>query len=250
MFKIDQIKNLFDCEQCYQLLVDPVTLSCGNSVCKRHLEDLFGASPEESNTFLCKLCGDKHSIPENGFAINKRIQNALSIEFNTLKLNPVYEECKKEINEAKNNLQKIDNLENDPENHIFEYFEEIKRQVDIRREELKLKLDNYSDEILQSIESAKENCVKLSQESKRLSREIRNSKKELTELIDRFDTFEIDEKKFEEIRQSLTVLNRGLTRTLREYKDSLIDNKEYTFEFQEIDIKRLFGCFKEVQKVI
>ena len=86
--------------------------------------------------------------------------------------------------------------------------------------------------------------------SKRLSTEIEQSKEELTELVDDFDRFEIGTEKFEEIRQILTVLNRGLTRTLREYKDSLIDNKEYTFEFQEIDIKRLFGCFKEVQKVI
>ncbi len=101
MFKIDRVKNLFNCEQCNQLLVDPVTLSCGNSVCKGHLKQLLGVSPEVSNGFLCKLCGDKHSIPENGFAINKRIQDGLNIKFNTLKLNPVYEECKKEINEAK-----------------------------------------------------------------------------------------------------------------------------------------------------
>ena len=42
--------------------------------------------------------------------------------------------------------------------YFNEYFEELKRQVDLRREELKLKLDNYSDEIIQSIESTKDNC--------------------------------------------------------------------------------------------
>jgi DNA repair ATPase RecN len=210
---------------------------------------LLGVSPEVSNGFLCKLCGDKHSIPENGFAINKRIQDGLNIKFNTLKLNPVYEECKKEINEAKDKIQKIENLEKDPENCIFEYFGELKRQVDLRREELKLKLDNCSDEIIQSIESTEENCINLSKESKRLSREIEESNEELTKLIDIFDTFEIDEKKFEDIRQSLIVLG-GLTRKLSEYKDSMIRGKEHTFEFKEIDIKGLFGCFKEVKKVI
>jgi hypothetical protein len=50
-------------------------------------------------------------------------------------------------------------LEKEPENYIFEYFEDLKRQVDLRREELKLKLDNCSDEIIQTIERTKEGKV-------------------------------------------------------------------------------------------
>jgi len=246
-------------------LVDPVTLPCGHTVCKRHadeqlegpnkpkkikFDELMEASPKESNTFLCTLCDDEHYIPKKGFAINKRFQNALDIKLNTLKLNPVYEECKKEIDDAKNNIQKIENLNKDPENCIYEFFEELKREVDLRREKLKLELDNSSDEILQFIESAKDNCIKLSKETKKLSTEIEKSKEELTELVGRFDTFEIDYEKFEEIRESLTVLNEDLTRKLEEFKDSIIGDKNYILEFQEIDIKSLFGSFKEVEKVI
>ena len=250
MFKVDQIKNLFDCELCNQLLVDPVALPCGYSVCKRHLDALLKNTPKQINEFECELCKKKHYIPEDGFAINKRIQNALNIKLSTLKLNPVYEECKTEINEAKNNIQLIENLDKDPENFIYEYFLELKRQVDLRREKLKLELDNYSDEIIQSIDSTKDNCIKLSTESKRLNTEIENSKNELTELIDDFDTFEIDNEKFEDIRQHLTILNGNLSRKFSEYKDSIIGGKEYTFEFKEIDIKSSFGSFKETEKVI
>jgi len=230
MFKIDQVKNLFDCEQCNQLLVEPVTLPCGYSVCKRHLDELLENTPKDMNKFDCQLCEEKHYIPENGFFVNKRIQNGLNIKLNSLKLNSVYDKCKREITDAKNNIQKLENLQKYPENYIFEYFEELKRQVDLRREELKLKLDNCSDEIIQSIEITKEDCIKLSKETKRYSTEIQQSNEKLTKLIDRFDTFDIDEKKFEEIRQSLSILNGGLTRTLIEYKDSMIGEKEYTFE--------------------
>jgi hypothetical protein len=254
MFKIDQVKNLFDCEQCNQLLVDPVTLLCGFSVCKRHLDELLENTPKEMNKFECQLCKKKHSFPEDGFAINKRIQNALNIKLSTLKLNPVYEECKSEMNEAKINIQMIENLEKNPENYIIEYFEELKRQVDLRREELKLELDNCSDEIIQSIESTRDNCIKLSKESKMLSTKIEFlkefSNEKLTMLINDFDTFEIDNKKFEDIRGHLIILNGGIARELSEYKDTIIGGKEYTFEFKEIDIKGLFGCFKEAEKVI
>ncbi len=250
MFKIYQVKNLFDCEQCNQLLVEPVTLPCGYSVCKRHLDELLENTPKDMNKFDCQLCEEKHYIPENGFFVNKRIQNGLNIKLNSLKLNSVYDKCKREITDAKNNIQKLENLQKYPENYIFEYFEELKRQVDIRRKELKFKLDECSDEIIKSIESNKENCIKLNKESKRLSTAIEKSKKELTKLIERFDTFEINDTKFNEIVQSLYVLNGGLTSKLGEYKESMIGGKEYTFEFKEIDIKGLFGCFKEVKKVI
>ena len=63
-------------------------------------------------------------------------------------------------------------LEKEPENYIFEYFEDLKRQVDLRREELKLKLDNCSDEIIQSIERTKEVKVYLSKEVNRIKIEI------------------------------------------------------------------------------
>ncbi len=122
----------------------------------------------------------------------------------------------------------------------------MKRQVDLRREELKLKLDNCSDEIIQSIDSTKDSCITLSKESKRLSSEIGKSNEELTELIEDFDTFEIDIEKFEEIKQSLTVLNVGLNRKLGEHKNTKIGGKVNTFQLKDIDIKGLFGSFKEV----
>ena len=117
-YKIDQVKKLFDCKQCDQLLIDPVTLLCGYSVCKRHLDELLESNPKYLNTFSCKLCDDEHCIPKKGFAINKGIQNALDIKLNSLKLNPVYEECKTEINDAKINIQKIEILESDDESDV------------------------------------------------------------------------------------------------------------------------------------
>ena len=87
-------------------------------------------------------------------------------------------------------------------------------------------------------------------ESKRRSTEIEQTKEELTDLVDSFDTFKIDNEKFEETRQSLTVLNGRLNRKLEEYKDSKIGGKEYTFEFEGTDIKGLLGYFTEIEKVI
>ena len=69
------------------------------------------------------------------------VSKSLDIELNKFKQSQIYEDCEMVLNEAKKNIADIDALQEDPENFIYSYFEEIKKQVDLRREELKLKLD-------------------------------------------------------------------------------------------------------------
>ena len=64
----------------------------------------------------------------------------------------IYNECTKEIEKAKETVLKVDELKKNEEMYIYNFFEDIKRQVDIRREDLKFKIDNYSDEIIKSVE--------------------------------------------------------------------------------------------------
>lgn len=64
--------------------------------------------------------------------------------------------------------------------------------------------------------------------------EIKQSKKELDELITRFDTFEIDEKRFGDIKQSVGVLKTSFDQIIEDYECSLIGGKEYTFGFKEV----------------
>ena len=248
MFKIDQVKNLWDCEQCNRLIVDPVTIVCGYSVCKKHLDELLENSMED-NKFKCELCHEEHSIPEKGFVINRRIQKQLEIQLNKFKPSQAFENCKRELNDVKDNVVKIEALEKDPETYIYEYFEEIIRQVDLRREEIKLKVDSCSDEIIGLIVRSKENCVRLVKEATKMKLDIKKQKQVLDELLKRFDTFDINEHKLEEIKQSVILLNKSLTCKIDEFKCSVIGNKVYSFEFPEIDIENNFGSLKVVEKV-
>lgn len=71
MFKIDKIKHLYNCSQCNQLLVEPVTIPCGYSVCKRHLDEQLSRKTNEESTFQCGICLVEHCVPREGFVINK-----------------------------------------------------------------------------------------------------------------------------------------------------------------------------------
>jgi len=86
------------------------------------------------------------------------------------------------------------------------HFNELKRKVDLRREDLIQKISSYSDEIIKSIDSTQNECLKMSEEANQLKVEVEESKKNLNEF----------------------------------------DFKKYSFDFKEIDIKNVFGELETV----
>jgi len=156
-------------------------------------------------------------------------------------LSSVFDEVKSVIEDAKDNMFKVELLEQNAENYICEYFEDIKRQVDIRREDLKFKIDNYSDETIKSLELNQKNLMKVSKEVTEMTNAIEKSKNELNKLITQFDSLEIIDKKFEDIKANVAVVNQEFHKILAKYHDSLIGNKEFTFKFKELPIEDIFG---------
>ncbi len=122
MYKVDEIKNFFDCDLCHQVLVDPITIPCGNNVCKDHLEKLLKNVSKEKSSFQCEICKEEHFIPKSGFKANKMVQRGLEIQLNTLKLTPIFEECKTVIKTALERVAVIETLEKSSEGFIYDYF--------------------------------------------------------------------------------------------------------------------------------
>jgi hypothetical protein len=159
-----------------------------------------------------------------------------------------YELCLNEINKATKSVSDLETLEKDPAYFIYEYFEEIKRQVDLRREDLKFKIDNYSDEIIQSIESSKANLTQLATTIGLLTKEIEISKNELNELIHQFGSYKLNDTNFKDMKESVTTINEVLTEILCFCRDSLLSNKKYVFNFNNSTVEDMFGSFDSLNE--
>ena len=70
------------------------------------------------------------------------------------------------------------------------------------------------------------------------------SKQELDSLIRRFDNFEFNDKKFEEIKTVPGSLQQKLDAMLVAYRESLLENKEYIFRYDNKSIGEIFGSFQ------
>jgi hypothetical protein len=76
MFKIDQAKSLFDCCLCNKMIVYPITLVWGNTICMIHIDKIIKDSSDKQNVFKCEMCNKKLCVPDGGFVVNKLVQKA------------------------------------------------------------------------------------------------------------------------------------------------------------------------------
>ncbi len=235
--------SCFECDICSGLLVNPVVMPCGNVICVAHMELLSNCSKlltnlcDEKKTFICGICKEEHLIPKNGFAINHRLKNLVDLELNNNQdRSPLFLEFQKEIDLAKENMRKLGQLEKKAENFIFDYFKNIQITVDLRRNDLKYKIDTYSDGIIKHIETLQTNFIKMSKEINQMTASIEKSKEELDKLEAQFN-----DNSLQDAKARAVVLNKEFHKIIADYQGSLIGNKEYRFEFKELSIEEICG---------
>jgi len=81
MLNVNKIISDVDCDLCNKLLVDPIVLPCGNTICKTHFNDLINKSKDKIN-FKCCTCQNDHLILKSRFVNHLRLQNLLKLELN------------------------------------------------------------------------------------------------------------------------------------------------------------------------
>ena len=241
MYKTDQVETLFNCEICLKTVVSPVTLPCGNNVCQSHLQMHLG-----KEQFRCQLCGDEHHVPKKGFQINKNIQRGLEMELHkAFGSNPAFEECKSHIENAAKVIRQLEVLRDSPEGYIYDYFEEVKRQVDLRREKLKNEIDLASDQMIDRIERTRAECIQVSALIKGIFEDLEVFSGELERIRDQLNSLAVSEAKLSRIKGELVALERGLDEKCIKEQHLVLQNNEYFFEFDEINIGSVFGGLRK-----
>jgi len=149
----------------------------------------------------------------------------------------------KALEEVRDTVTELESIAMDPENYLFGYFFEIKRLVDLRREELKNNIDDYSNEIIEVIERTKAGLVAVTKNVNHFDKEIENSRSQINKLFENFDTFEFDDKKINNLMKKAEFLKEENEKMLEEYKQSLLMHRQYSFEYKDRSVEEFFGLF-------
>jgi len=165
MSKFEKLNQLFNCKCCSKLLHEPVLLPCGKTVCKIHTEEI--AKKE------CIFCTKLHQITEDGFPVNEFLENLLEMQLNKINFNFCHlTDCQVLLDDLNKKLSEVESIRNDKANFIYEYFSEITREVDLRRDTLICDIEEYSNEISENINKLRQDCLGSSSHQLKAAEEV------------------------------------------------------------------------------
>jgi len=244
MTKLEKMNSLLNCQFCSCIFTDPIVLPCGETVCQVHTEEICASK--------CIFCQKKHTAPQHGFPSNKVLKNQLELEANKLNLIfSQFSDFKRLLADMNKRYQEIEQLSQDPESFISDYFTELTRQVDLRKENLIEDIGQYSYELIQKIDSLKKECLLNSRNaSKSFERNAEGIRERLDKLNDMFSSYmndkkemDLNDKKLEEMisQKESSQIVEMMGRVLNQKRFQLNGNKFYNFLPSDIRVETMFG---------
>lgn len=115
------------CKQCDLFLSHPISLPCGQTICKDHID-------QTQSGFRCRLCSKQHTIPEDGFQETQLIVDILK---SSLHLSTPHKEFKTSVDRLE---QALDDFNTLPQ--PYEYIAQFVQRLQTKANEHKTKLIN------------------------------------------------------------------------------------------------------------
>jgi predicted RNA-binding Zn-ribbon protein involved in translation (DUF1610 family) len=134
---------------CEKYLKEPITLPCGDMVCREHVSDT-------ATSFKCPDCEEEFIVPEEGFRINRKVNAILK---NNSHLTGKHREVKGLFDHLE---QLIDDFQKSnlahPQLFIHEYFAAIENKIDLHRDQMIDSIHKRSEELLNKLKMIEKEC--------------------------------------------------------------------------------------------
>jgi hypothetical protein len=137
------IKQDFACSFCSKIYNNPFILPCDDTLCQEHLNE---ANVRKNNSITCKTCQIEFEVKDNQLirpskAMQKLIENERYLSDEEKSIKRQFEQSLRDFLNLSEQLQDVKNsFDLDCHNH----FQEIRRKIDVQREELNDKIDKIA----------------------------------------------------------------------------------------------------------
>jgi len=230
------IKEL-TCNYCKNIYEDPVILDCcQENICKKDFEKIL-ANHENCPNINCQA-NPKTCV------VNRILKKLIeTYELNKVTINSEHENVLREFREK---IDKIEKINNDPENLIYEKFSVLKSKVDLDRENAKVYIDKLADDTLNCLnkyeKQFKQKCKSKIENCNDLIIGMRKEQHDYQNFISSLGNKNEDkDKRKEEIKAKIGKLDSEI----QKYESELFENT--TIEYMEMEktselkFKEIFG---------
>lgn len=146
---MDLVLNALKCVDCREFLSMPVNLPCGHMICQSHTQ----VTDEQ---IICSQCGIRHQNKE--FKVNEAVAVLIQAQLCKFDFGQQHKDTSKSCNDLKRQLDKNDAMVNDLDYLIHESINELKNRVTLKSEQLKLRIDEITQELIDELDEYERRC--------------------------------------------------------------------------------------------
>jgi hypothetical protein len=194
--------------------------------------------------FTCILCDKSHDMEScKKFASNEIVEKLLKIEIGDkhANLGDVYVQTTNQLKSLDDNFRQVNDLIKDPKNFIFEKISALKRDVDLRKEKLKEKIDDICAEMIAKLDNYQQECyenipsLKLVDASSDALLQAQKYPDEVTKDNNQLLIVSNDSKR-KEIQIEAKQLDRNLFVRCENLKEDLMMNKVWAYKERKTSV--------------
>jgi hypothetical protein len=183
------VKNKLACSHCAQSLESPVTLPCGETICKHHVK-------EYEKRYYCCACDIYHTVPKNGFKINRIIDDMLRSKIGSLHFGDEYQNAVNAVEGLEELMKSYRLLKQDPDFEIDKVIGEFDfRQLEETVKTISIEVENSKGELsVLEIDRQKWKVIKkkLDSRSRSLNTQFINARNKI--FLDKLDLYQREKK--------------------------------------------------------
>ena len=235
---MDQILSALKCVNCRDTLSKPVLLPCGHTICQIHTEIAEAQ-------IICFKCGCRHF--NTGFIINEAVSDMIKAQLYNFDFGHQHKETSNSFERLKKQLDKNNLVLNDLEYFIHESIGELRNHVMLKSEQLKLRIDEITQELIDDLDEYEKRCKRQSGDINRtesfisLTNEIKEFDKGAKKMWEDgsriLNELKFDSDKWREIKAKCDETLQKMYKNLKHFEKEVFLN-EFNLKKRHIDFFR------------
>lgn len=238
------------CKKCSKLLEKPILLPCGNAICEKHQLEV----DENNKAIYCSICDLDHEIPANGgFSRILALEKLIEKNINSIELCDEFKSTNQRIKKFAEVFEKLEKLKTNPELIIHDKIGQIKANIDLRREELKSKIDKEALELIDDLDEFELDCkanIASVKANANIDEKLNGWKGDLNRWRDQMNDFKRDDKSWKSISFEAASKSIEMNMAYLKLKETVFlnrfDNYRNLKVFSGSDLDLIKYCFNSL----
>jgi hypothetical protein len=224
-----QLLNKFECLGCEETLMDPRNLPCGQCLCNNCIE--LRLPQAQYGKFDCLGCENRHSIPDDGFPVNKILVSLLNEKpEGQFKMNS-FEIFKEELEEMKDTLDTLICKVRIGDKCVDEYCEIIKSQIEMQTKSIIRKIEKCKKTLLNDVDECRNKCKRnIIKNQYNCDKTINESTKLFNDYTLYINKQKIDENDIIKMNENTIIQKAALQNELKNYNYLMLNEKKLKFK--------------------